>query len=235
MDNKTNLNYMKYLLLLSIIYSEFTHGQTCIVAKKTKDTIFVGSDSRISRTRYDGTVDTGSICKIYTFGKLNIALIGSFFDEAIAITKKAGKIEKSFAGLRRTYEDSMKKLIINFYIKNVPSQSWTSFEKKNPLPSIIFFGTQGDSLYLSLSGFIMQNNKIVFASRDGDILADGQIDEIWPTLFNKSTWVQGEVATIKKMITIEAKAHPDHVGGAINIVKYTKKSTTWMPKKNQCN
>ena len=92
---------MKLLLTLTtLFFFLFTQSQTCIIAKKTKDAIYVGADSRLTTQRKiisTGKIitDTSSGCKIYTYGKFNFAIEGAFINNATNEAKEACSKRKS--------------------------------------------------------------------------------------------------------------------------------------------
>src|SRR5271154_2112485 len=92
----------KFLLYIVLTLSaNCLFAQTCVIARKTQNAIYVGGDSRIVFTKtnihtgklYDSI---GSICKLYHEGKFNFAALGHEIDEEIKVAKTICQNKKSF-------------------------------------------------------------------------------------------------------------------------------------------
>lgn len=241
----------KYFLITVILWLPlFINAQTCIIAKKTKEAIYVGADSRLTSTRKiisTGKIitDTSSICKIYTHGKFNFAIEGAFLNEAIIEANNACLKGKSFPDVIKIYFDSFGKKLMKLvdYIKKSDSSTFRERIANGWFSQIIFFGEDSDSLHLSLLFFtyneISSNSFRIdckVSTGKNDILMAGHIHEIKDIIYKPETWASGEIKTINSLIQIESKYHPMEVGGYIDIIKYTKKNGgVWIQRKKQCN
>ncbi len=71
---------IKYWLIAVFLFSGVCEAQTCIVAKRLKDRIFIGADSREMHTtfRTNGINDTSyfTVCKIYSANGYYLAVAG---------------------------------------------------------------------------------------------------------------------------------------------------------------
>jgi hypothetical protein len=100
---------MKILpLLLLLLVGHLCFSQTTIIAKKYKNSIFVGADSRmIWRVKNLSTNDfvdsPGFICKIYNIGKFNFAVAGTFGISSIEEAIKACEKGKDFKEVIEIY------------------------------------------------------------------------------------------------------------------------------------
>lgn len=114
---------------------------------------------------------------------------------------------------------------------------------KQEISGVIFFGRQGDSLFLAKANFKCNPDTtipVIITGTGGRyenkpvIIAMGKTDEIKDTIFAKGTWGKGVVPTINNLIKIEIKAHPTKVSEPIDILKVTIKGKTWIQRKNIC-
>src|SRR5688572_4671053 len=104
---------MKWIFTLSLLLSLLeVNSQTVVIARKTKNAIYVGADSRLTIKAHDlktgaEYTDTNSICKIITVGKFNIAFAGYNITEAVRSAKLVCSYKKNIL-------DAMDSFSINF-------------------------------------------------------------------------------------------------------------------------
>lgn len=239
-----------YIFFLILIY---THSnifcQTVIIAKKTKDAIYVGADSRLVLSkllRFGQTEkDTTSICKILTFGKLNVALVGYQINIAAATAKRIAPKSTNFTNfikeLQFAFMDSIRISLRTLSIHDLELFN-EKIALKEALAGVYVFGKEADSLRLCWVSFfatIYDDQTFDVQSRyyDSDIFATGHIMEISDTLTTSTIWKNGIPNTITYLIQKEAKLHPIEVGGQIHLVRYDlKKGVEWIGgKKPPCN
>lgn len=235
-----------YLYILFAANPFISYTQTCIIAKKTKDAIFIGADSRIvSSSRINGVYkkDTSSMCKIFTQGKYNFAISGSGINQSPKYVSDACKKGGSFVQVIQNYTNTFNEWIkndINRLKVALPTDSFYSLYKSwQPYyNNVIFWGIEKDTLFLGMAYFTatlepLNNNNIRIEGwiSQETMFAIGHTNHIEKSL-KKETW-KGDVSTIiQSLIKIEAKANPIEVGGQIHLLKFTKKSgLEWINRK----
>lgn len=238
------------LLLVVFLASKTVSSQTTVIAKKTKDAIYIGADSRSTITynaHYSGItkVDTGSMCKIWTNGRLSFAVIGSRADVSKRYAAHACTFQTSlFEAIevyRGNYTTDLAYYLYN--LKNIDSIAYAKWENEvQPYYNqIVFCGIQGDSLYqcqLTFSVSRTATGTITINSRvnTNDVLYGGYTELIEKVAANPSTWTKEEDIPdiIKQLIMIEAYVHPMEVGGPTDILKITKTGVKWIKRKSLC-
>ena len=239
------------LLIFSLFCSTISFSQTCIIAKKTKDAIYLGSDSRFLRTSTvikNGTysIDTGSMCKIFSNGIYNFALSGHYLEESKNEIIKAVNNGGSFRKVIQEYSDSFREwlqLHLGELSRNMPIDSFESHIQKNYIyANAIFWGTDSDSLFLAMPYFTVRidtNKRVLFVDSflaENHVLYAGHFFNIINKI-EKETWRRNIPKTIKSLISIEIKANEFEVGGQIHLIKFTnKKGLEWIGgQKPPCN
>jgi hypothetical protein len=223
-------------------------GQTCVIAIKTNNAIYVGADSRevftktnpITNKLYDSL---GSICKLYHIGNFNFASLGQEIDEEIKMATIICRDKKSFDEVAESFGKMFGSYLGLYlqYQKTHDSNSYYKLIKEKPFISqTMFFGYENDSAVLAdvlfqvpdtIKDFIIIRHSIV----KRDLLYGGFVEEIRGTIEKGTTWKNGTVQTIKKLIQIEMAAHPKEVGGDINMLIVTPdKQIEWIPRQNSC-
>jgi hypothetical protein len=239
---------MKYsILILPLLVSCFSNCQTCIIALKLKDAIYVGADSRIigNNNGLDNRPDSVklSICKIHTVGKFNFVLGGTSPDLSLYLLKRICDTAKNFTSVIRAFGNFKYRLAEEFQF--IKEHNYINYKKIAGFPNdvisyAIFFGVDADTLFIKAQGFSIENidaQKISVYSRinNDTMYAVGHSNEIAGVALKKETW-QGDIQqVINKLIKIEVKAHPFEVGLPIDIIKVTRRKTMWLQKKQQCN
>jgi hypothetical protein len=223
-------------------------GQTCVIARNTKDAIYIGADSREVFTKTDPKTNKlydsiGSICKLYHVGNFNFAALGQEIGEEIKMAKKICQDKKSFSEVLESFGKVFASYLSLYlqYEKTHDSNSFQNLIKEKPFISqTMFFGYENDSAMLADVLFQVPDTikdviilKHVIIKRD--LLYGGFIEEIKDPIEKNSTWKDGTVQTIKKLIQVEMAAHPKEVGGDINILKITPDGQIeWIPRQNSC-
>ncbi len=230
---------MRYIIILATITVARLSGysQTCVIAKKTKDAIYVGADSRINKQPFgtDITTDTGSIRKIYKCGQVNYAVIGSFGTEVI--NELNGKCTKSSTAnyLDIAYRNFGYKLRNTLLaLRKQDERTFNAFIKEwgKAISQVIIFGKEADSLFMYRIKIYYDNitQDIRFErSIRTDLLYAGEVDEISPYLEDKKTWIANPVTVIKRFIDTSAAYNKLKVGGKTIVMKVTLKGAFWLP------
>jgi hypothetical protein len=236
------------LFIFLILFANGLFAQTCVIAKKTKNAIYVGADSREVFTKTNPNTNKlydsiGSICKLYHIGNFNFASLGQEIDAEIKMAKIICRDKKSFAEVVESF-GKMFGSYLGFYLqyqKTHDSNSYHKLIKEKPFISqTMFFGYENDSAILAdvlfqvpdtIKDFIIIKHTII----KRDLLYGGFVEEIRGPIEKETTWKNGTVQTIKKLIQVEMAAHPKDVGGDINMLKITPDGQIeWIPKKNSC-
>lgn len=244
---------MRYFLLLFIpFYSTISFSQTCIIAKKTKDAIYVGGDSRVTHQRkLDGVIikDTSSMCKIFSYGKYNYAISGSGIDASPSYVRdaceKGGTFMEVIINYCNTFQEWIKNDLNRLKAAMSPSE-FDSFYNQNWLGdynNVIFWGIENDTLFLGMAFFILERNffddniQISGKYAQDSVFAIGHTDSIKNKIHLKSTWEGSYINAIKRLIKIEINENPLEVGGTLHFIKFTKqKGVQWIGgKKWPCN
>jgi hypothetical protein len=223
-------------------------AQTCVIARKTKDAIYVGADSREvftktnpnTRKLYDSI---GSICKVYHIGGFNFAALGQEIGEEIKMAKMICRDKKSFADAIESFGKMFASYLGLYlqYQKTHDSNSFNELIKEKPFISqTMFIGYEHDSAMMAdvlfqvpdtIKDVIIIKHTII----KRDLLYGGFIEEIRDPIEKETTWKDGTVQTIKKLIQAEIAAHPKEVGGDIIVLKITPDGQIeWIPRQNSC-
>ncbi len=226
-------------------------SQTTVILKRTKKAIYVGADSRINIYKTDPITNKvyrapGSICKIWTNGKISCAFVGMYLIQSKEEAIYSCTQNNSFEEITNNYAKAF-----SFFIRDDLNKS-RQFDSsyfaqllKDNSPNFcqtFFFGKNADSLISYIVQFrvvIDSNNQVQvnWYSGQRDLLYAGHIEEIKDTVEKKELWQKDKniPKNIEALIRIEAIANPDWVGGATDIIKVTKKNIKWIKKKSICN
>lgn len=242
-----------FLLLFPLFLFCNSYSQTCIIAKKTKDAIYVGAESRgivpyydpITKKTYKKPIS--NLCKIQSYGIFNFTVCGIGFPIAMDECKKAAKNQKSFTSVAKKYITSFSKRLRDT-LESIRDDKFLSFldivkdipQDSNRLGRTIFFGVEADTLFLGQIDFYLDSKfwEPVLISVDakvGNLFGGGHLNHIKDTIIKESTWAEGEVKTINALIKIEIMNDSLEVGGDIDIIKITTRDKVWIQRKKICN
>jgi hypothetical protein len=234
--------------IVLFLFSNCLFAQTCVIARKIQNSIYVGADSREVFTKtnvntgklYDSI---GSICKLYHEGNFNFATLGQEIDEEIKLAKITCKNKKSFAEVIESFGNAFGSYLGLYlgYEKRRDSNSYNRLIKEKPyISQTMFFGYENNMAVLAdvlfelpdtIKDVILVKHSVV----KNDLLFGGFVEEIRGLVVQDTTWKKGTVQTIKELIQIEIAAHPKEVGGDIIILKVTPDGQIeWMPTTNSC-
>jgi len=231
-----------------VFFANCLFAQTCVIARKTINAIYVGADSREVFTKTNPNTNRlydsiGSICKLYHSGNFNFATLGQEIDEEIKMAKILCRDKKSFAEVVESFGKMFASYLGLYlqYQKTRDSNSYHELIKEKPFISqTVFFGYENDSAMLAdvlfqvpdtIKDIIIIKHTIV----KRDLLYGGFIEEIRDSIDKETTWKNGTVQTIKELIQVEMAAHPKEVGGDIIILKVTPDGQIeWIPSRNSC-
>lgn len=237
------------LFLVTILNATNSFTQTCIIAKKSKDAIYIGADSRLTNKRAVDNIyfeDTLSMCKVFSEGKYNYAVSGNGINmspEYIRIScQKGGSFIDVMKDYGKTFSEWIKNDLNRLRVA-LPVDTFYSFYKScQPYyNNAIFWGIENDTLFLGMAYFTItleesSNIKIEGFIHQDSIYAIGHTINIEKLIRKQETWYGNISKKIKELIKIEATADPIHVGGRIHLLKFTKnKGLKWINgKKPPC-
>lgn len=227
----------KIILICILLISINGYSQTCVIAKKTKDAIYVGADRKVNvSTIYpngDTFISFEYIKKIFTGASFNYALIGKFWKDVDSVLIKLRKTNKSLFKADSAY--------VNLFLNkiNIRLREWQQInnpafkeiKRGEPFSQIVFFGKESDSLFIYVikCRFNFEINAVqLIRSVRTDLYYGGETKEISDTLETNGVWKRGVIPTIKSLIDTSAKYNYEHVGGTTDIYKFTLKGGAWV-------
>jgi hypothetical protein len=239
----------KYFFIVTLVLAANLSGaQTCVIGIKTGNCIYVGADSRVMSFRVDtrtGITDTLpplSICKIHSIGVFNFAVIGYFARGSIEKASSACQTNGTFASVMDSYIDRYGQMVadsLTLYNKMAKAKVIELYNRKI-ISEILFFGYEkGRPIITKLLFKIMSfSDNEVQVGYDSSINIDtvvcGDYEAIQGFALKHSTWRDGPIKTIRKLITIEERANIS-VGGDIDIIKALPNGESiWVNKKKLC-
>ncbi|MBB6108228.1 hypothetical protein SAMN05421821_102535 [Mucilaginibacter lappiensis] len=219
-------------LLISLfltIFSLVGRSQTCIVLKQEKDTIFVGADSKssIPNIGSDNKISTQTyktICKLHTVGRYNFAIAGTP-DSLIEIeATKACQKGKNIKEVNDIFLSTVKD-VITTYVENIRREQFDYYNYRfvnNDIASISFYGFENGRSYLGTVYFdainkpneaVKVKDTTVFRPFEVLGLSDHIRKQLGTNMLVLDAYLKkGKLYYIQKLIEVELKAHPDHVG-----------------------
>jgi hypothetical protein len=241
----------KIYFLALVIFPAIIHAQSCVVAIMTRDTIWVGADSRQFGAIYDSAIRSliqykFIDCKIQHQGNMYFAAMQATNLEIFPIAKKSYRAGGTVGKTSVLYK---KNAIPAFYeiLKKLP----------NPLnccnfmaSEILFFGFENNKGLAEKISFRFDNKKNQhihvsykdtayenIAGSEPTICILGRLGSIdrrdIPGLYKKL----GAPKTIKYLINAEIKFRrkAGDTAGPVDIVRITSTGATWMSKKKACH
>jgi hypothetical protein len=238
----------KYLLVfLLALAAKASDAQTCVIVIKTAKGIYVGADSRVMNYQFNlqtGKTDTLaplSICKIHSIGIFNFAVIGYFAQTSIDRAIEACSSNKTFSTAMEAYIQSYGQTIfdsLNIYNRAIEEKVTELYNNKE-VSEIFFFGYENGQPIITrlLFKIVAMNESNVQIGCDSTIHADtavsGEYAAIKDIVFKHSTWKDGPITTIKRLINIEEHSSPI-VGGPIDIIHVLPSGVAWISRKKMC-
>ena len=232
-----------YLLLIPIL----SNAQTCIIARKVDNQIYIGADSRVmvitpNRTSSDTTYET--MCKINLHDNLNFAMAGFLVDSMLKYANKsclrnipADSVVYDFA---KQFVFTLQSYIEHDRIK-FPNFYKTYYHKDSVLCSVIFFGMNYNSAILYNVYFypitsIEEKTQIQCKFNTYNAVAIGEVAEIYAKnlLFDSKTWEHGTIEGIKSLINYEHNFHSKEIGPPYYFLSCSKQGISWIPADHFC-
>lgn len=234
------MKYIIFLLQLLPVYKT-SISQTAIVVAMKKDSLIVGTDSRVGR---GNNLPPDTLCKIKKYKKFYYTFTGNLFE------KSFDSIERYFRGATNISEASSMLLknrlqwltvILNFdwlnhkedYIQNFQYNKYNEFE---------LFGIENNQIVVREVCLLVKSLPIdkpvidtlnIVLSRSiaarWQIHTAGEKDSMNANLSNHEIWRQGSVIAVEKLIEIQSRATPERVGLPLDIIVLTTKGKVVWP------
>lgn len=229
--------------LLTLSFS-FSHGQTCVIAKISKDGIYLGADSRFAVTnelggdtlRYTG-------CKITTVKNVSFAVAGFNGQDQINLVKQAMSTSLSLDTFPKIYA-SLFTSYLKSYLVSLRSKDSLKFIQfiKNTQPRVsqtIFCGYENGKPSIRMAIFMIDNSPpyydITFQVGWDTVAIAGDVNEIKSLCRRNSTYKKGIKEGIIYQMQIAMKAHRCEVGYPIDIIKITPLKVDYLTPKRNCS
>jgi hypothetical protein len=221
---------------------------TSVVVRKTVDSVFVASDTKMLVVDSQNKVKAHVDSKIIKLGKLAYFVSAGLSSHAglklnvSSMAARAFKRSKTFLECAKTFERLMIPGLTNAAVdlrKNHHS-TYIRFKKSKDILDAAFCGMENGSPRAFVLTFNMeekQNGRIEIKS--GQKLSDLKMNEV--SLFGShdrsSSYLRqhtdifptmGEQASLNKLIQLEIDADPKYVGPPIDILKISREGATWL-------
>ena len=233
------------IALLAVMFGCYMHATT-IVAVRTSNTIFIGSDSKI----IDGEGgEAGKACKIVTFNGISIAIARLWGSPAqgfsvAAVAAEALNSNSDLASRINHFERLLTRPLEQLLtsLKTADSVRFKRELEGQSAVDVLFVGFDSNYPVLLMRSFMVRSGasqsitvriKREECSRDcSDGLAYvvlGQHSSIDKTLADNPTfWKIGAVEAIRKLINLEILAAPSFVGPPLSILAIDKSGPRWI-------
>lgn len=225
----------------------FKHG-TIVIVRKTKDTIYVGADTKLTLEGFNKATRKFIIrhelfCKIATQGKFNYAVIGGSIVENLQVAFEVCKSNATFNDVMKSYIKSFHQIVQKNILEIRQSMPNSEFKKviqkrlSNYYCQCIFFGVDNNVLFsknilCSIKDPYSTPVSLQWSASDAPTLFGGEIQTIKDTVLNEDTWKGEPLQTIEKLIKSVAEKSPDDINDKVDLVKVTKTETIWIKKNN---
>lgn len=240
---------MKIVFLPVILFYFNCYGQTCVMAVKTKDKLYIGADSRAFRIRdtiINGKTVTESmpstVCKIYNAGSFYFSMAGIANADIIRDMKIIGAYTKNMHEVSKLVYDSVSKRYFNWiYKEENKSLLKKQLGKNNRLISFFIYGHIEMNPYFQMielydRGGIGVAQKFNFDSTEGVKFMVIGHHESFPTekevlqKLIKSNFT----SVINSLIKRETKITP-YVALPIDLIELSKNGVRWIQRQKICN
>jgi hypothetical protein len=241
---------MKFFCCFLLLIYAFRTDATCIVVYKTKSAIYIVADSK--RVVIGVTADgknhiqyKQTICKIHKQGNIYFGIAGYDDDGILKVVSNSFKGQNYSTNLMST---TTIKLMNYFYdkmefLKKIDFKKYSQYtNKKNALASVIVFGFQKSTPYLSNIGIQLLNEDkepiyIQKITQYSDFFVAGYTDISLASPFYKDLQ-NGEIINpmpiLTNIVTNEISHHPDYIGYPIDKIKLTPNKEIYYTVK-RCN
>jgi hypothetical protein len=236
-----------YYLIFCVGMSSYTNAQTCIIARKIKDTIYIGADSRVGSDHYnpDGSkISTPfSGCKIHSENGFYFATAGLMPNKASEILRKVAKRAKTIEEMVSYIMPLLKGPLLdslNFLKEHDYPKYIDCITNRNPISVILaHFESDSAALYVIAAQFDpkmpINDQEKIWRSSFVNQFPIGYFEKILTLINSENTWKgKDQASVIKSLIEKEIRANPTEVGLPIDIIKVDKTGYHWVSKKLFC-
>lgn len=246
-----------FLLLGTFLIQNQGVAQTSIIAFKYRNGVVMGADSRVTIGKTNPIV--GSKCKIIQIGgsKLFYAAAGTVSDPEIAynistIIDSADNTTRNISKKIFNFDEIIKKELITKlgYLKEKDIDAYRKEILDTNFVEIVFAGIEKNIPKFWVRSYrdtAFSKNEVKIFSYKYDCPGDCdsgfgyaaighhiKIDSIIATE-GSGYWKRiGVVQAIINLITNEATAYPDHVGGRIDMINISNESIYWINENSKC-
>ena len=232
---------MKTLWLVFFLLSTCCYSQTVVIAKITKNSIYVGADSRAIEVKIDvrnwhSDTTFSDFCKIRKIGKYYFAVVHDFAEESIELINNASINAKNLNDLIYIYVRKFRLFLIN-KLQEIKSENEKYYYNYYPPDSLlchtIFFGYESDTAILRGVTFLNEEDKnntinVSVTYWHDTAIAAGEATEIKPIVKDPNTWHRNPKKVIYTLIKKQCDRHPTTVGKPIHIIRVSKNGYKWV-------
>lgn len=226
---------------------------TSIVAIRTGTEVVVGADSLAVLTGEDASPIY--VCKILQVGRAFFAtarLVADNqgeFDVARTVRATYRENEPLLASVRRFETEMVPQLReVVAYIRDHDRRYFEKEVANKPALEIAFFGWEDSAPVLYLRYFTVRaapDSSFTISARQKNCPGDCPGGVVYTALGHHDAideklkrvphyWRRGTVTSVRELIELEARAKPQFVGGAIDIIHLTASGPKWPQHKPQC-
>lgn len=238
------------LIFISTLLWHQCYCQSTVVIRIEPNAIYVGADSRVLSTKTNpgsGKVDTiiSTTCKINSISSFNFVVAGGFLNTSLSVARTACENGTSFPNVFTNYANKMLRTLKDtlHVIRTNSKKEFERIQKAGSITKIIFFGFNKNKPQLTLFNFFIKTDneerinigiKTTVLNTETNIWVIGNFEHIKFVAFLNSTWQEGPVKAINKLIQTEADANNLAVGGPIDILEVKASENKWLQKKDSC-
>lgn len=226
---------------------------TSIVVVRTATEVVVAADSLAVLTGEDASPIY--VCKILQVGRAFFAaarLVADNqgeFDVARTVRATYRQNEPLLASVRRFETEMISQLReVVTYIRDHDRRYFEKEVANKPALEIVFFGWESSAPVLYLRYFTVQavsDSSFTISARQKNCPGDCAGGVVYTALGHHDAideklkrvqhyWRRGAVTSVGELIELEARAKPQFVGGAIDIIRLTASGPKWFQRKPQC-
>jgi hypothetical protein len=240
---------MRLILNLLLMLPIIAFSQTCIIVKRTKHAIYVGADSRFSRTGIYGNGKTDTVpyegCKIHTVGKYHFAPSGAYIDLNAETAKRVFRTAPSFSdGIIKFAEEFATAVrdSLDMVRTRLPANYRVMQDKyKGGIGNLVVFGYESDTQFVRVLKFetllLPQSVTIspwLYSIHKDSAFAVGEINGLHSIINDKKTWRGSYKKAIINLIKVQSKYTPMTVALPVDIMKVVKRRDKWILRKQYC-
>lgn len=243
---------LRVLLILLTNAPLFSGGQTCIIARMVKDTLFVVADrSYLDVTpKYDSIGNFrpdsvyGEFNKIQSLNNYYFAMSGAMLPIIKPIVKQAFEKTSSLVELESILNKTLVPAIAGYFPASSPEDpSYKTYIANYPIQFFVF-GIIEDKIFLYQATIPVTSNAIqaiktnyvtsdMFLEGDSHWGVIGRRDKIDELKYDNDSWrdffkTKGNINGMKYLVQIEHAAHKKEVSERVNVLQITMNETKFI-------